>query len=439
MLLCGLVNAQTLKPTIGIGALPLDTDSVCDIPFYTGSFGASGYQPGDTVNDFTLYNINGDSLNLATAFLNGKPKLLIAGSYTCPVFRNKIQSINEIVTEYGSLIDVYIIYTVEAHTVDVPSPYFGFINVTTANQTDGILYAQPQTYGERKALVNEMLSDLNIQAPVFIDGPCNEWWLNYGPAPNNATLIDANGLVYAKHGWYDKFPRDISCDITYLLGLPPDCDTIGTAGTFAFNLISNDTMTGPAGTVVSIEAELINNSSEDVVIGMKRVQEQLPSGWESAFCLDVCYPTNVDSVTVLIAAGDTQLFHYYFFTNAVPGFGKVKIAMRNVNEFSNSGQVFFFAETFEEATGILSVLPTSRLTLSPNPATKACVVKWNPVSEPVHIIVTDITGRKLHQAVAVANTGQFQLDLSDLKPGMYFVSTESKAGTTTTQALVITD
>src|SRR5690242_20804593 len=86
-----------LLPSIGIGSLPNDNDAVCNIPVYTGSFDNSGYFVGDTVPDFTLYDMNGDSVNLASVLNNGKPVLLVGGSYTCPVFRGTIDDINNMV------------------------------------------------------------------------------------------------------------------------------------------------------------------------------------------------------------------------------------------------------------------------------------------------------------------------------------------------------
>src|SRR5688500_9836539 len=85
-----------LLPSIGIGALPSDNDPVCYIPWYLGSFHTSGLQAGDTAYDFTLYNLNGDSLNLKDALSKGRPVLLVNGSYTCPVYRRKVQDINDV-------------------------------------------------------------------------------------------------------------------------------------------------------------------------------------------------------------------------------------------------------------------------------------------------------------------------------------------------------
>ena len=146
----GAVAQPNLLPSIGIGPMPSDNDPVCTIPWYLGSFYTSGLAAGDTAYDFTLYDLNGDSLNLAEALSHGKPVLLVAGSYTCPVYRGKVAALNNVVTTYAGLVDVYIIYTIEAHPIIDTSVYFGYVNPTTTNLQAGITYRQPQTYGERK-------------------------------------------------------------------------------------------------------------------------------------------------------------------------------------------------------------------------------------------------------------------------------------------------
>ena len=214
------INAQTLKPGIGLSTLPADSDSVCTIPVYTGDFNSSGLQAGDTIPHFKLFDANGSATDVLTVLQTGKPLLLIAGSYTCPVFRQKIARINQVASAYGSQVSIYVIYTVEAHpNSPEPSPYSGTVWVTSENQQEGVLYLQPKTYGERKQVLSDMVANplYALSVPVLLDGPCNEWWLNFGPAPNNAYIINPDGTVYKKHGWFDKNPDNIADDLNSLL------------------------------------------------------------------------------------------------------------------------------------------------------------------------------------------------------------------------------
>ena len=46
-------QSLALKPSIGIGALPADADSICDIPFYTsGDFETPGLRKSKYLNSF---------------------------------------------------------------------------------------------------------------------------------------------------------------------------------------------------------------------------------------------------------------------------------------------------------------------------------------------------------------------------------------------------
>ena len=178
LLICGFTVKGQLLPSIGLSNLPFDSDSICTIPIAQGSGSAPGIMPGNPVPDFKLYTLGGDSVELSSVLQSGKSVLLISSSYTCPVFRGKIPVINQVDSIYQGLLNVYVIYTVEAHPIVDVSPYSGNVWTTSANQTEGILFEQPKTYGERKAVLSSLLSSNYLRPTVLIDGPCNEWWLS---------------------------------------------------------------------------------------------------------------------------------------------------------------------------------------------------------------------------------------------------------------------
>jgi hypothetical protein len=181
---------------------------------------------GDTIPDFTFYTTTGTPYNALNLLMTSKPLCMVAGSYTCPVWRGKITDLNNLITTYGSQVNFLVVYVCEAHpnTPDV-SPYSCNVWTTSQNQTDGILYLQPTTYGARKTIATDMINNScscmpAINAPIVLDGPCNEWWWRFGPAPNNAYLIRPdNGTVYCKHGWFNQAPNDMGQCISDLLNL----------------------------------------------------------------------------------------------------------------------------------------------------------------------------------------------------------------------------
>jgi len=402
---------------IGVGSLPLDNDSVCLIPWYLGSFYTSGPQEGDTAHDFTLYNLNGDSLNLASALSHNRPVLLIAGSYTCPVYRNKMSVINDVFNAYAGLLDVYIIYTIEAHPEIDTSVYFGYVQTGAQNIQAGILYRQPTTYGERKIVVSDMIDSMNILAPVFIDGPCNNWWSHYGPAPNNAYLIDTNGIIISKHGWFDRYPDNIYCDIDSLLGTSNShCTTIGGSSDYTFQMTSADTMYDATGATISVDAELTNIGTNDILVYARKLENDMPSGWASSMCIDACYSTSTDSVVFLLPAGFTQTVHVYFYTSATTAdTGHVKMGFKNLSNTSNNNFLHAFGIT-TSPSGIQPINHTiPSFSISPNPATTLISIHSSSVSN-AEIQIFNTLGQLI-----MRTKNQQILDISKLESGIYFI------------------
>ena len=259
--------AQSLKPSIGLSSLPMPADSICEIPLYLdpdGSFKTTGLQAGDTINHFKLYNVNNQETDIAFELQKGKPILLVAGSYTCPVFRGKVPDIDAIAQKYGNQLSIFIIYVLEPHPDIDTSPYSGNVWTTSSNINEGILYRQPVTYGDRVSIVQDMLNNMSISYEVLIDGPCNRWWNTFGPAPNNAYLIEPNGVIFAKHGWFNKLPFDMSADIDSLLGISAISEQILNNSLSVYPNPANSTVNFNFKTAFMGELQLFNSIGEMV-------------------------------------------------------------------------------------------------------------------------------------------------------------------------------
>lgn len=410
-------QAQGLLPTITSGVLPADSDPICSTPWYSGiDFDTAGYDVGQTVNDFTLFDINGTPFNLATSLSSGKPVLMVTGSITCPVFRNRISTINSVYNTYLANVTTIIVYAIEAHPTDT-SPYFGNINIPVQNTTEGILYPQPTTYGERKMLVDSTLQYATIDAPIYIDDPCNEWWNYYGPAPQNAYLIDTNGVVMVKHGWFDKFPQDIFCDIDSALGLSSGmCSSGGSGGTFLFELIE-DSVYGNPGEILYGTGNIINNSAQDVQVIVMKLTENYAPGWDASFCMDICYANSVDSTVVLIPPMDTLFFSIDFHTNALEDSSSVRVGFRNLSQPTNQFTQWFFGSTFAQLSS-LNDLQDYNWTVYPNPFADNIYVNLESEVAYLELQVVDMNGR-IVAASTYQNVSSFTTDLSNLAPGMY--------------------
>lgn len=392
----------TLGPDIGIHSLPADTDSICPIPFYLGDFDTIGIPVGNPIPAFTLFDYAGDSVNVRDLLQQGKPLLIVNGSYTCPVFRGKTSIINQVAATYGSALNVMVVYTVEAHPVTDDSPYFGFPNPGYQNTNAGILFRQPVTYGERRDMVWELQDSLPMNVPVYLDGPCNNWWLNFGTAPNNAYLVDSTGAVAAYHGWFDKYPEDIFCDIDQLLGTTSGLCGGAATGDFEFLLDGDSVHYGVPGDIIHGYGKLINHTTQPVNVLMMRLQENIPADWSSSMCVDVCYPPSVDSTILQIDPGDTLTYTMYFYTSAIPNTGDIRMGWRNESNTQNRYRQWFRAITDSSLVGIKMINePFGRIRTYPNPATDHFYifpeVEWVPAGTLFDLEIRDLNGTLIHR------------------------------------------
>lgn len=419
-----LLAQPNLKPSIGIGALPNDSDPICSFPVFTGDFNTSGYAIGDTIPDFTLYTAAGIPVNAQNLLAQGKPILLIGGNLTCPVFRNKIATINSMASIYAGLLDIYIIYGIEAHPT-TPSPYSGAIWTTSSNQQANILHPQPTTYGERKDLLDTLLALTTINVPILVDGPCNEWVSNFGPAPNNAYLIDTNGVIYEKQGWYHKLPDDMYCEIDSMLGTNSgQCNLAGNNGNFSFSYVYDTIEYGAAGDVLGVHARLTNNSTTDnAVVEIFRAQVYTPSTWLTAMCVDICLPTTTDTTQVVIPPSATQDFIFYFYTDpAVDSVGWARLGFRNVNVNPNKFFKRFWGETGKNLA--ISSIETEEnfVQIYPNPSADGIIFLDFETPFEGAIQVFDLHGKVVKDFGLQSWDSAISLDLSNLATGMYVLN-----------------
>jgi hypothetical protein len=216
---CSFLQAQvTLPYQLNQQIFPSDSAKIISPQTFQGM--APGIQPksgfveGDIVPDFVLYDTAGTYCHLSELLGEGKPVLLIAGSYTCPQTRKNVrENLNRLQKLYGEKINIRLIYTLEAHprAPDV-CPYTGAVYTSAANFHDSILFRQPVNYLQRKKMAEELIHDLQITTPVLIDSPDNMWWKNFGPAPNNAYLLTPFGMVYKKYATFESkyFEKDFN-------------------------------------------------------------------------------------------------------------------------------------------------------------------------------------------------------------------------------------
>lgn len=421
-----IISIAQIQPGFGLNALPQDNEPICNIPVVSANPTGSGPAVGQMVQNFRLYEIDGTEHLLSDELSDGVPVLLISGSLTCPRFRDKIPDINNMSLIYGDALKIFIVYTVEAHPT-TPSPYSGTIWITSQNMDSNILHPQPTTYGERKSLIDTLNGMYDINVPILVDGPCNYWWQYFGSGANNAFLIDPNGIVYAKHDWFNQYPLNMYCNIDVLTSmLSGQCLDYGTSGTFSFDLQNDSTAFGDLNDVLSVNATIINNSITDfVVLDIIKLDGDLPSNWETALCADICYTPEEDSIRISIPPGGQQEFIFYFYTTSLADSGNVNVLFRNAYVSNRIEQRFY---GFTQNSASLDEHENLELVVYPNPTEEYCIIQnFDNFGENVEYTIYDSSGK-------IVDSGMLEekMDLSHLTSGKYilFVNGENIEGST---------
>ncbi len=169
----------------------------------SGSFDNVGLTIGETAVDFTLKDVDGNTVSLRS-LLSEKPVVMVFGSFTWSPFRQRCAATDTLAKEYGGQVHFITIYTKEAHAIDAERAGH------SSYDEEGNPIYEPRTYDERIELARQTVAAEGIIVPVLIDEMDNAVWLTYGPAPNIAYLIGTNGKIVKKQGWYQPQEMEVA-------------------------------------------------------------------------------------------------------------------------------------------------------------------------------------------------------------------------------------
>jgi ankyrin repeat protein len=167
-------------------------------------FDSRGAQVGEQLPNLPVYKLDGTAQSLREAWLHSRqPTLLLTSSYTCPKSRSTYPRAAELAAKLKDRVNVVVIYVIEAHPKGDPSPYSGAEDVTIENQRDGVLCRQPTALDERLKLARKFQKRLEVEVPIYVDGMDDAVWNAMGGGPNMGVLVDNEGIVLARQGWFD--------------------------------------------------------------------------------------------------------------------------------------------------------------------------------------------------------------------------------------------
>ncbi len=126
------------------------------------------------------------------------------------------------------------------------------------------------------------------------------------------------------------------------------------AQNFTFTPLNGLTLHGTPGDLVIFDADIHNTSQQPLSIRIRRMQENLPSGWTSSLCSGaLCFPPDRDEYTLPdtifgfppLAPDSVEEFHLNVNTGPSPGVGDVVIRVENMNNPSEFIELTFTAST----------------------------------------------------------------------------------------------
>ncbi|MDC0854583.1 hypothetical protein OAP59_02155, partial [Flavobacteriales bacterium] len=210
-----LVGAQQCTAqygTFGEATCPEDSAAVDDIIYYGELLDMSGgYDTGDTVFDFTVYDFDGNSLNLYTELSGEKPVVLINGSVSCLRFRGTFEPDNNgqqyvaarnYLEEHANDYNWIFIYGVEAHPTDGNCP--SNCPPTVSNDTTVV---QPPFYVNRRWAARGWEDSPGHDFPftMYADNPNNAVYNNFFQRPFGMVAINCDGTVAMRGDWVNSF------------------------------------------------------------------------------------------------------------------------------------------------------------------------------------------------------------------------------------------
>lgn len=221
----------------------------------------------------------------------------------------------------------------------------------------------------------------------------------------------------------------LSCAFTFGMAQPQ----------FEFELRSDNIADGVPGDILIIIGDFTNLSNESIDVLISREQDNIPADWNSALCLDICLPPQINSAVLTLQPGQDESFSMYFFTPTdTEGSGNTLISFVNMADTTNSFIQDYYGSTEFISTSIDQ--PNSfqpEIEIFPNPAQDFIQIKFptNPglSTEDAVISVHSLTGRLVRSQAYQAN---ISVPVGDLPKGHYILRYADQSGNTFTNRFV---
>lgn len=175
------------------------------------TFAQRGPQPGSHIPAMWLVGLDGQEKTIDDVRA-ARPMVLVTASITSNVARRREQDLAALQARWGDRVAFVTVYTLEAHPKGDASPYTGTEWVPEQNFADDVLVRQPTTLTDRMILAREFDARFGGGATMLVDPMDDIAWRTLGMAPNLGLLVDADGVIRARQGWFDAAAMDLALD-----------------------------------------------------------------------------------------------------------------------------------------------------------------------------------------------------------------------------------
>lgn len=194
---------------------------------------------------------------------------------------------------------------------------------------------------------------------------------------------------------------------------------------------------------VKAYARVKNNTDRTVNVMAKRVEHDTVTGTENYFCWGQCFPPNVSISPnpTPIAANDTtphEFFTGYYTPKQKPGTSIIKYVFFIESDVNDS--ISFIVNYVVSPSSLNDLRATSNLgNAFPNPASEKVSINYElPFgTSQAQIKIFNLMGQAVAEQQLFNSRGKAELNLSNLKEGVYFYSLHINNQAVATKKLIV--
>jgi len=169
-----------------------------------------GPRIGDPAPDFELADLDGNCVRLSD--FHGRPVVLEFGSYTCPIFSDRVPAMEQLAREHPEA-TFLVIYVREAHPGEIQGAH--------------------RNQAEKRSAAHKLALEEALSRRLLVDSVDGTTHRAYGGAWNPVYVIDADGRVVTRQAW--NHPADVAAALSALQsgiqpGVPESTDMLREPG-----------------------------------------------------------------------------------------------------------------------------------------------------------------------------------------------------------------